>query len=276
MSTKNNYITGHIAEFNEFRDHTPMYLESGGFMLCTAGSGEVAVDSRLYTIKECDLIVAFPHSYVHAIRFSDDFDGVILGVDIDTLITTSIPDKSFYITQIAQSPSITLSQSEADKILKIQQLFAIETQKTDHPFRCEIDEAILKVIIYEIASLFRHSKPNSEHRLSRDKEIFNTFVVHLNSDACFVRQIEHFAQKQSITASHLSKVVKRISQHSASEWISDYTIANIKRHLQDRDTQIATIAERLGFPNASFMSQYFKARTGQSPKEYRHDFFAAL
>ncbi|MFI3332703.1 MAG: helix-turn-helix transcriptional regulator [Rikenellaceae bacterium] len=273
MSTRLNYITGRTSEFNEFRESVPVHLEAGGFLLCTSGQGEVVVDSRQYSVKRWDLIVAFPHSYAHAIHTSEDFDGVIFGVDMDIIINTDLANKSFYITQIIEKPCISLQKEEAQKILSLREAFLKERVNLDHPHRAEIDEAILKIIIYETAALFRHSTPNVEHRRSRDDSIFNSFISQLYAEEPCNRTLEHFARRQSITTSHLSKVVKRVTNRTVSEWISSYTVVNIKRLLQNKELSIAEIAEHLDFPNASFLSQYFKKLTSQTPREYRSEFF---
>ncbi len=273
MPTKINYITGRTSEFNEFRSGDLMHLEAGGFLICTSGSSDVVINSRQYSIKEWDLIVAFPHSYAHAFHTSEDFDGVILGVNMETLINTEISNRSFYFTTINNNPCISLRKEEAQKILKLREEFLRESAKSDHPLRCEIDDAILKIIIYEIAALFHHSKPKDELEGSRDDVIFNNFIMQLHGQEPLNRSLEHFAHKQMITPSHLSKVIKRVSGRTASSWISSYTIICIKRMLQNNKLPIATIAERLNFPNASFLSQYFKKQTGQSPKEYRAEFY---
>ncbi len=273
MPTRINYITGRTSEFDEFRKGLPVHLVAGGFLICTSGSSEVVLDSKQYRVKAWDLMVAFPHSYAHAIHTSDDFDGVIFGVDMGTLISTDLKDKSFYITSIANSPCISLKEEEAQKILRLREEFLLGGVEKDHPLRREIDEARLKIIIYEIAALFRSSQPNAEHERSRDDIIFNDFILDLYSTTTPHRTLEYYAQRASITTSHLSKVIKRVSKRTASEWISGYTILCIRRLLQDREISIATIAERLNFPNASFLSQYFKKYTSQSPKQYRGEFF---
>ncbi len=273
MTTRANYITGRTSEFNEFRDGLPMHLEAGGFLICTAGSSDVVIDSKQYSIKQWDLMVAFPHSYAHAIHTSDDFDGIIFGVDLDMLLNTELSNRSFYITSVNENRCISLQGEEAQKILDLREAFLRESANVEHPLRSEIDEAILKIIIYEIAALFHHSKPNIEHKRSRDDIIFNNFIVQLFSEECRNRTLNHFAQRQSITSSHLSKVVKKVSNRSASEWISNYTVICIKRLLQDKQLSIASIAETLNFPNASFLSQYFKKQTAKTPKEYRSEFF---
>ncbi len=273
MPTKLSYITGHTSKFSEFRSGVLMHLEAGGFLICTSGSSDVVINSRQYSIKEWDLVVAFPHSYAHAIHTSEDFDGVILGVNMNTLINTEIANRSFYITTISDNPCISLRKEEAQKILRLRDIFLEESDKTDHPLRGEIDEAILKIIIYEIAALFHHSKPKAESKNSRDDVIFNNFIMQLHGQEPLNRSLEHFAHKQMITPGHLSKVIKRVSGRQASEWISNYTIFSIKRMLQNKGLSIAMIAEKLNFPNASHLSQYFKKQTLQSPKEYRAEIF---
>ncbi|MFR9503465.1 MAG: helix-turn-helix transcriptional regulator [Rikenellaceae bacterium] len=275
MAAKTNYITGRTTDFDEFRCGTPILLEAGGFLICTSGSSDVVIDAKQYNIKEWDLVVAFPHSYAHAIHMSDDFDGVILGVDMDLLISTDIDNKSFYITSIADNPCISLQQEEATKILSLRESFLRESAKREHPLRGEIDDAMLKIIIYEIAALFHHSKPNTESKRTRDDVIFNNFILQLHSEAPVDRTLESFAQRQMITTSHLSKVIKRASGRTASQWISNLVVINIKRLLQNRKLSISSIADSLDFPNASFLTQYFKKHTAQTPKQYRAEFFAS-
>ncbi|MFI3264663.1 MAG: helix-turn-helix domain-containing protein [Rikenellaceae bacterium] len=268
-----NYIAGRTSDFDEFREGIPVRLEAGGFLICTSGSSDVVIDSRQYSIKPWDMMVALPNSYTQAIHVSDDFDGVIFGVDFDTLINADLSNKGFYITSINNNPSISLKKKEAQKILFLRDTFLRESANIEHPLRKEIDESILKIIIYEIAALFNNSKPNIERERSRDDIIFHTFVAQLYNDDLYNRNLDYFAQMQSITPSHLSKVVKRVSNKTASEWISQYIIISIRRLLQNEDLSIATIADHLHFPNASFLSQYFKKHTSQTPKEYRSDFF---
>ncbi len=274
MPLQTNYITGRTAEFDEFRSGVPMHLESGGFLLCTAGSSDVVINSKQYSIKRWDLIVAFPYSYVHAIHISDDFNGIIFGVNIEVLMNTEIKNRGLYITSISENPCISLRREDARKILLLRENFIRENANIEHPLRKEIDEAMLKILIYESAALFDHSKPNVDHLRSRDDVIFNNFVIRLHSEGGFGRTLEHYAQREQITPSHFSKVIKRVSRRTASDWISSYTLSSIMRLLQNKKLSIAQIAEMLNFPNASFFSQYFKKHTSQTPRDYRKEFFA--
>ncbi len=269
MSRQSNYIIGRPNEFFEFGNKVPIHIETGGFMLCTSGRAEVFVDSKLYNVKSMDLIVALPYSHVQAIEVSDDFDGVLCGVDLEFIIKADIADKSHYITSVSANPCVSLNDTEMNKVLDIYSALLKDIENKSHPFYNEMLDAKLKIGLYEIVALFANAKPNVADYISRDKEILNNFLIQLYSYGKQRRDLGYYAETLSITQGHLSKVIKRTSSRSASEWISDFTIISIKTLLHNSDMNIAAIAVQMNFPNASFLTQYFKKRTGQTPKQYQ-------
>ena len=68
----------------------------------------------------------------------------------------------------------------------------------------------------------------------------------------------------------MSEVIKKVSGRTAGQWISLVVLVEIKTYLSCSDYTIKEIAERLNFPNQSFLGKYFKSATGMSPSEYRH------
>ncbi|MFI3331548.1 MAG: helix-turn-helix transcriptional regulator [Rikenellaceae bacterium] len=273
MSSKINYITGRTSEFSEFREGIPVDLSQGGFFICTSGVGDVMINAKQFSIKPWDLLVALPGSYVYALRTSEDFDGVIFGVDLEILLGVELANKGFYISSVTENPCISLTETDAKKILLLREHFLENCANEKHPMRDEINDALLKIMIYEVAAFYASGQTNQEQKCSRDEAIFSNFMVHLHSEKTYNRSLEYYAQKQSITPSHLSRVVKRMSSHSASEWVSMYVISCIKRLLQRRELPIATIAEMMGMANASFLSQYFRKYTSMTPREYRSQYF---
>ncbi len=51
--------------------------------------------------------------------------------------------------------------------------------------------------------------------------------------------------------------------------IDDFAILEIKVLLQSTGLTIQEIADRLGFPDQSYLGRYFKRHEGMSPKEYQ-------
>ncbi|MFI3289245.1 MAG: helix-turn-helix domain-containing protein [Rikenellaceae bacterium] len=265
------YIAHRVSNFNVLntKTTTPIQIQSGGFMLCLNGNCDVVVDTKQYHIKEWDLVVVFPYSIIQTLHSSDDFDSIMIGVGVDFFAHIQLPNKGLYFTTIKDHPSIQLTQEEASNIIALNDMLIAQQQRTTHPFRGEIEEAILKIILYEVATIYINRKPNSEHKCSRDETIFHTFIFALFNDYKRERSLTHYAQLQLITASHLSKVVKRVSGRNASRWVVDCVINNLKFSLQNKLNSINDISTEYNFPNSSFFAQYFKKYTGISPKEYR-------
>ncbi len=247
----------------------PTHIEAGGFLLCTRGSGEIVIDMKHYRVEQWDLITALPYSIVQILSASDDFEGEIMGVGIDFFSTLNLPDQSLYFTLIKDNPSISLTEREAQRIMSLHKMILEGQNDPNHLFRSEIDDAISTITLYETISIYRVRKPNVEQQRSRDNTIFYLFISQMFRDYKRERSLIYYAQCQQITPNHLSKVVKKVSGRSPSEWITSYTILKIKGLLSSSKTPINILADEFNFANSSFFSQYFKKHTGSTPRDYR-------
>jgi transcriptional regulator GlxA family with amidase domain len=64
-------------------------------------------------------------------------------------------------------------------------------------------------------------------------------------------------------------VLKDTSGKTAGEWIDEIVLMAVKGMLKSSNLTVAQVADEFHFSNASFFGRYFKARTGQTPLEYR-------
>lgn len=71
------------------------------------------------------------------------------------------------------------------------------------------------------------------------------------------------------TASLCCKANRWHSGKTALQWIEEYTVADIGYHLRSTDYSVKEIADKLGFPNASFFGKYVKQKLGCPPLAYR-------
>lgn len=83
------------------------------------------------------------------------------------------------------------------------------------------------------------------------------------------REVQWYAKQMEITPKYLSEVCKERSKKSASEWIADITVAELKHYLKDTTIPIREIATVMEFPNASFFCQYTKKHLGVTPNHFR-------
>ncbi|MFI3239137.1 MAG: AraC family transcriptional regulator [Bacteroidales bacterium] len=247
----------------------PVHLTEGEFMFCTKGVCEVVIDMKRYILKEGDLVTVFSHSLLQIISYSEDAECIGLAVDMDIISKVQIASKAKYLLRIKENPSINLSSTEMAHILGICEMITIVNQDQEHPFRNEIDENIIKILIYELAAIYDKRKPNEHENSTRDDIIFYNFITMLFNNFKEKRSIEEYAEMLHITPNHLSKVIKRASGRTATGWITDCVILNIKSALLEHDTPINIISDEFNFPNPSFFTQYFKKYAGVTPKAYR-------
>lgn len=260
-----------ISEFSHFTNEPPLpfQLQGGGFIICLSGESEVVIDLKRYTLKEWDMAIMLPTSIIQLINPTKDFDGVIMCVGMDMFAKVEIPNRGFYFTAIRENPCISLTEEEGKKMIALRNLLTYMQSDTSNPFRPLIDESVFKIIFYETAAIYEKRAPITKKPYTRDDSIFNSFIQDLFNNYKTNRDLSYYAQLQHITTGHLSKVIKRVTDRNATEWISNYTIINIKAALIDKNKSINAIADEFNFPNSSFFSQYFKKYSGATPKSYR-------
>ncbi|MDE6987827.1 MAG: helix-turn-helix transcriptional regulator, partial [Bacteroides acidifaciens] len=64
-------------------------------------------------------------------------------------------------------------------------------------------------------------------------------------------------------------ICRSVTGNSAKKIIDEFAILEIKVLLQSTEMTIQEIADKLGFPDQSYLGRYFKRHEGISPKEYQ-------
>ena len=98
--------------------------------------------------------------------------------------------------------------------------------------------------------------------------IFHTYTRLLQAHP-HEREVQWYAKELGITPKYLSELCKELSGKSASEWIADVTVSELKHYLRETTMPIRDIAQVMEFPNASFFCQYTKKHTGLTPNQFR-------
>ena len=63
----------------------------------------------------------------------------------------------------------------------------------------------------------------------------------------------------------------KYSNKTASEWIVQYTIEDIRFYLRNSNLSIKEISGKLGFANMSHFGSYVRKHLGVSPTDFRHE-----
>ncbi len=83
--------------------------------------------------------------------------------------------------------------------------------------------------------------------------------------------VQHYAGLLGVTPTHLSRVCRKVAGRPALDILTDRRHFEARRLLRDTNVQISEIARQCGFTSAAYFTRAFRARTGQSPSEFRND-----
>ena len=81
--------------------------------------------------------------------------------------------------------------------------------------------------------------------------------------------LANYAKELGVTATHLTRVCQRVNGKSTSRFTQERVLAEAWMMLSNTDYKILEISNILGFSSALTTHDFFSAKQGQTPKEFR-------
>ncbi len=116
------------------------------------------------------------------------------------------------------------------------------------------------------------------HYCRRMKDITGTVIASKSVNTCINYIYEHLhtritlttlAKITNLSAPYLSRLFKKETGHSVSEYIQTKKLETAKSMLSSSDYSIAEISASLAFPSQSYFTNLLKKDCGLTPKQYR-------
>lgn len=82
--------------------------------------------------------------------------------------------------------------------------------------------------------------------------------------------VQHYAQRLGVTPTHLSRVCRKVAGMPALDLLNDRRHFEARRLLKDSRLPVSEVARQSGFASAAYFTRAFRARSGQSPSEFRN------
>ena len=83
--------------------------------------------------------------------------------------------------------------------------------------------------------------------------------------------VSQYAEILKVTPNYLNKTVKAHTHRTAIDWIEIARLNLAKKLLKDPSIPIVEVAERIGLPDQSYFSRFFKKEMGLTPSQYRNN-----
>ena len=238
----------------------------------SGGSGYHIIDSNKYKIEPPCVFFMTP-GQTHKLELSQDIDGYIFLFARDFyLLNQSDKNKllsfPFFHAVTRQNPPLLLSNTEDNIFLK--NLF-IRGSNYVKSFTAtdEIIRSLLDLILLTCTQLYPREYnvlPNNKGHITVKK-----FMLLIEVNYQQNLKVNDYANMLSITANHLTQLVKQITGKTTNEILQEKNILEIKRQLLYTNLTVTEIASQMNFADQSYLTKYFKKCTGQTPLQYRSE-----
>ena len=269
-----DYSDGDIVIFDNVRDLSeikPIKPMTNLIGLCVKGSIVMTVNGKDSKIKEDDILFCPPNVKIDHCVFSEDFEckllclsnHVVQGLLRDKI---SIWNRAVYINQTNIIPMSRACKEDFGQYYTL-----IRSKITsNHGSSCEIVQTLIRALLIELCDVLETSNGRGEEpRILLSKQIFNRFLNILSNVEVKHQPATYYAERLNISPKYLTMLCRQYSDKSASEWIIQYTLDDIRYYLTDLNYSIKEIAFRLGFSNISHFGAYVRKHLGVSPTKFR-------
>lgn len=229
---------------------------------------------------ECDMRPVFfqPHNLAvlmhHHIHYfhehSNDYRAimVVMSPEFQNELKRRFPSTYRDVHHYIFKQEVPLNEDQFATIHNLLLLLKSVSETTSHKRMDMIGHQL--EVLFDLLQEYRRENGIEDHQPSQREDLFARFYQAIIDHHTESREVHFYASMFNLTPKHFSTVIKQLTNISALEWITSHVIIQAKALLRNHDhLTVQQISHKLGFPDQSIFSRYFKNATGMSPKEYR-------
>ena len=281
LYTDSIFLTNEIEGFRNCREKRSTAVNTLTALFCEQGYIDVWYHNQMLRINAGELFLRIPDFSYELGPYEMSSDFKFYQVTIDAHVYEKVMyehmriEPNWYAKQeyVKEHPTFKFNAVSKEFFLTYFHLITLQLQDRQTEYRKQILMLIARGAAMEMLNYIDKLAvitPSYEGRLSVNHSdyTFREFTRVLQQYP-HEREVQWYASKLGITPKYLSEICKDRSGKSASEWIADITVSEIKHYLRHTTLPIREIARLMEFPNASFFCQYTKKHTGLTPNHLR-------
>lgn len=245
---------------------------------CTQGSMQVELNDTQQQLHAGELLVCLPHFLLGKYMRTPDYDSQMLCVSLKffrEIAIASLRSEPKWIEKqqyIQEHPVIRLDSLQYGLLDSYFNLLQIYMKCEQTIYRKETIRAVAKATMLEIMGYLDAcmiEEGNEIPTLGQKDTLLRNFIDMLRKPDYRQRKVQYYADILSVTPKYLSAVCKERSGKTASEWIEEFTMEEIRRLLLHSDMTAKEIGFQLGFTDTSYFCQYVKKHFGKTTNQLR-------
>lgn len=265
-----------IAGINTTKELSPTMhrlwkLEGGGIYFCLQGWAQVTINLKDYEIVENTQVILLPGSILRINGTSADFRASFFGFPLDMMREAGLHLEPSFFGFLRENPCYTLPAENIGAIEALMRASAAIYADRENRFRLQIAKNHLQCFFWDIYDKCHRffSRQQIEGK-NRQDEFFKKFIDMVHEYCVSEREVTFYANKLCISTKYLTGICRSVTGSSAKQIIDNFVVLEIKVLLQSTEMTVQEIADKLGFPDQSYLGRYFKRHEGISPKEYQN------
>ncbi len=262
-----------VDSIQHFTEVQAAHMAMNAVVICTSGKIQTQMNGYPITLHQNQVGIVPQNVLVTDVMVTPDFDMKAMFLT-NRILQSFLREKMNIWNDMMYIHRLHILDMEADDMLFYTHFYdmlniSINRGK-DNPFRTEVIQGLLRSAILGlcggmkqkmIASMATDTPPANMH--------FQQFLNMLHTEDMKRQSVEAYANRLCITPKYLTAICKKQSGKTAIEWIREQVLEDIRYYLRQTDLSVKQIADRLGFPNASFFSKYVREHFGMSPMQFR-------
>ena len=250
-----------------------------GLYLCTQGTCNLIVNDKSCHIRYGNVLIKSPLVQLGNIESSDDFEFTPIIEDDIEYFAPIASDNIDIIQDLLRMNKFdsTLEPADLDFLLHRKELIDERKRELAQEGTSTRQQKLIEniIVMMEQITLLEYAKillnRNSVHPDKPQKEdnILVKFIFLLFQHYKRHRRVGFYAGALMISPNHFTRIIKKVSGRTPSEWIVLVTINQAKKLLRRKNIRVKDVAQELRFPEQFTFRKYFKQHTGFSPLEYK-------
>lgn len=266
----NRHVSLTMGDLSEWQKET-MVLGSGMILICRHGRAKIDVNFSSWTLAAGSVITLFPNDMVSVSDMDDDFSVEALEYSASLLREASLQLEQTVYSQLRSDRCRTESPTLTNII---NSMFALLKIYFDQPECICLDQLVLLQLkaffmgFYDYIYRNPQERKEEEDASPRVKELFNRFMMELETRYQESRDVAYYAALLHITPKYLNNITQRMTGHTVKTLINQYVILQLKLSLRSGGKSIKQLAWDYHFSDLSFFCRYFKQHTGMTPTKF--------
>lgn len=261
-----------------FLEGKPVHFICGIYLVCESGRCEVSTGAENFSLCAETELIFLAGTLLHRLEASDDFKARMILFPKDVFLKAMLPIDTPYLNYADEHPCYLHTSDERSRLTWRQACVWMDS--AGMLFSGDYTSQYRELLEFDWLQSFLiwlfgtiPEKQESQSSSTRQQQICRSFMQLVREYAAQEHGAAFYAGKLCISTRYLHRATTLcLNGKSPKQIIEEQLLAEVKVLLDDPSLTVTAIAERLNFPDQSYLTRFFKRHTGISPRRFRMSF----